>query len=503
MKYDFETIIDRDPAIRGTGKYRIMKDSKGNKPPKGIVPLSVADMEFRTAPCVIDAIKAEADFGVLGYHRLTDSFRESCCQWMKTRHDWDVQPDWIVPFEQVVPALYNAVWTFTQPGDGILIQTPDYHHFTGATVNTGRKVLENRLVADEKGHYTVDFDDFREKAKQAKLFFLCSPQNPTGRVWTEEELRRMGEICNEYGVMVVADEIHHDLIQPGYKHIVYASLGKEFADNCVICTSLSKTFNLAGLCYASIIIPNDEVRAKFQKQMGLQAFMHIERFGPVAHEAAYGPSNGGGDEFTLRLHGVGCHGARPHTGKDPILLAAKVIEGFQQIISRELDPLKAAVISVCSVQAGQHESKNVVPHEAVLAGTVRTLEEDVRTYVLTRMEEIVAGLCSASRCSYTLEHVTKVPPLTSDQQLTQLVENTAVELVGRENVLYRPAPTMGVEDFSWYTRNYNACMFYFGARNVEKGIITRGHNPKFDIDEECFRVAMPMFILLSKRLMLD
>ena len=107
------------------------------------------------------------------------------------------------------------------------------------------------------------------------------------QIRTEEELRRMGEICNEYGVMVVADEIHHDLIQPGYKHIVYASLGKEFADNCVICTSLSKTFNLAGLCYASIIIPNDEVRAKFQKQMGLQAFMHIERFGPVAHEAAY------------------------------------------------------------------------------------------------------------------------------------------------------------------------------------------------------------------------
>lgn len=103
MKYDFETIIDRDPAIRGTGKYRIMKDSKGNKPPKGIVPLSVADMEFRTAPCVIDAIKAEADFGVLGYHRLTDSFRESCCQWMKTRHDWDVQPDWIVPSSRSFP----------------------------------------------------------------------------------------------------------------------------------------------------------------------------------------------------------------------------------------------------------------------------------------------------------------------------------------------------------------------------------------------------------------
>ena len=287
MKYDFETIIDRDPAIRGTGKYRIMKDSKGNKPPKGIVPLSVADMEFRTAPCVIDAIKAEADFGVLGYHRLTDSFRESCCQWMKTRHDWDVQPDWIVPFEQVVPALYNAVWTFTQPGDGILIQTPDYHHFTGATVNTGRKVLENRLVADEKGHYTVDFDDFREKAKQAKLFFLCSPQNPTGRVWTEEELRRMGEICNEYGVMVVADEIHHDLIQPGYKHIVYASLGKEFADNCVICTSLSKTFNLAGLQASTTIFPNLRMKADFDRYWSSMDIHRNNAFSSVAIEAAY------------------------------------------------------------------------------------------------------------------------------------------------------------------------------------------------------------------------
>ena len=287
MKYDFETIIDRDPAIRGTGKYRIMKDSKGNKPPKGIVPLSVADMEFRTAPCVIDAIKAEADFGVLGYHRLTDSFRESCCQWMKTRHDWDVQPDWIVPFEQVVPALYNAVWTFTQPGDGILIQTPDYHHFTGATVNTGRKVLENRLVADEKGHYTVDFDDFREKAKQAKLFFLCSPQNPTGRVWTEEELRRMGEICNEYGVMVVADEIHHDLIQPGYKHIVYASLGKEFADNCVICTSLSKTFNLAGLQASTVVFPNAHKKEVFDKFWMNMDIHRNNAFSLTAMEAAF------------------------------------------------------------------------------------------------------------------------------------------------------------------------------------------------------------------------
>ena len=286
MKYDFETIIDRDPAVRGTGKYRIMKDSKGNKPPKGIVPLSVADMEFKTAPCVIDAIKAEADFGVLGYHRITDDFRAACCGWMKERHGWEVQPDWLIPLEQVVPALYNCLWAYTEPGDGVIVQTPAYHHFIGATEHTGRKVLENRLINCD-GRYEIDFEDLAEKAKQAKAMFLCSPQNPTGRVFTREELQRIGDICLENNVLVISDEIHHDLIQKGYKHIVYADLGEKYAQNCVICTSLSKTFNLAGLCYATIIIPNAELRAKFQKQMGLQAFMHISRFGPVAHEAAY------------------------------------------------------------------------------------------------------------------------------------------------------------------------------------------------------------------------
>ncbi|NCB63110.1 MAG: pyridoxal phosphate-dependent aminotransferase [Clostridia bacterium] len=286
MKYDFESIIDRDPAVRGTGKYRIMKDSKGNKPPKGIVPLSVADMEFKTAPCVIDAIKAEADFGVLGYHRLTDDFRAACCGWMKERHGWEVQPDWLIPLEQVVPALYNCLWAYTEPGDGIIVQTPAYHHFIGATEHTGRKVLENQLL-NKDGRYEIDFDDLAEKAKHAKAMFLCSPQNPTGRVFTREELQRIGDICLENNVLVISDEIHHDLVQKEYRHIVYADLGEKYAQNCVICTSLSKTFNLAGLCYATIIIPNAELRAKFQKQMGLQAFMHISRFGPVAHEAAY------------------------------------------------------------------------------------------------------------------------------------------------------------------------------------------------------------------------
>ena len=292
MKYDFETIIDRDPAIRGTGKYNIMHDSKGNKPPRHVVPLSVADMEFRTAPCIIDAIKSEADFGLWGYHMVTDSYRQACCQWMKDRHNWEIKPEWIVPIEQVVPSLYVSLFAFTQPGDGVIVQTPAYHHFIGTTEHTGRKVLENQLLVDENGRYTVDFDDLRAKAKEAKLMFLCSPHNPSGRVFTPEELRQIGDICLENNVLMVSDEVHHDLIQKAYTHTVYASIGEKYAQNCVICTSLSKTFNLAGLCFASIIIPNPELRATFQTTMSVYGFKHTSRFGPVAHEAAY---RGGGE----------------------------------------------------------------------------------------------------------------------------------------------------------------------------------------------------------------
>ena len=287
MKYDFDTIIDRDPTLRGTGKYLIMKDSKGNPPPKGTVPLSVADMEFRTAPCIIDALKAEADFGLWGYHFVTPSFRQACCQWMETRHGWHVEPDWLTPVEQVVPSLYISLYAFTEPGDGVIVQTPAYHHFIGATEHLGRVVLENLMLVDERGYYTIDFEDLEEKAKKAKMMFLCSPHNPSGRVFTEEELRRIGDICLKYNVLVVSDEVHHDLVQKGFRHIVYASLGGDYAQNCVVCTSLSKTFNLAGLCFATVIIPNPELRAKFQETMSTHGFKHTNRFGPVAHEAAY------------------------------------------------------------------------------------------------------------------------------------------------------------------------------------------------------------------------
>ena len=321
MKYDFDTIIDRDPTLRGTGKYLIMKDSKGNPPPKGTVPLSVADMEFRTAPCIIDALKAEADFGLWGYHFVTPSFRQACCQWMETRHGWHVEPDWLTPVEQVVPSLYISLYAFTEPGDGVIVQTPAYHHFIGATEHLGRVVLENRMLVDERGYYTIDFEDLEEKAKKAKMMFLCSPHNPSGRVFTEEELRRIGDICLKYNVLVVSDEVHHDLVQKGFRHIVYASLGGDYAQNCVVCTSLSKTFNLAGLCFATVIIPNPELRAKFQETMSTHGFKHTNRFGPVAHEAAY---RHGGEwldeliEYVKENYDYFCDFMKEHFWREPI-----------------------------------------------------------------------------------------------------------------------------------------------------------------------------------------
>lgn len=287
MKYDFTTLVDRDPKVHGTGKYTIMADSKGQKPPQGTVPLSVADMEFRTAPCIIEALHKEVDFGLWGYHIVTPQFREACKNWMKTRHNWDIKPEWIVPIEQVVPSLYVALFAYTQPGDRVVIQTPGYYHFEDATRVTGRVVVDNQLILDENGRYVIDYEDLAVKAKGAKMMFLCSPQNPTGRVFSPEELKKVGDICLENNVLLVADEVHHDLIMPGYTHTVYASLGEKYAQNCVVCTSLSKTFNLAGLCFASIIIPNDELRARFQKTMATHGFKHTSRFGPVAHEAAY------------------------------------------------------------------------------------------------------------------------------------------------------------------------------------------------------------------------
>ncbi|MSD39556.1 putative C-S lyase, partial [Faecalibacterium prausnitzii] len=231
-------------------------------------------------------LTARAQEGIWGYTSRPDSYFEAIRGWQKRRNGWDIDPSLMSFSLGVVQSISAMVKLFTPEGGSVLIQTPVYSEFYDMTEAWNRKVLENPFV-EKDGRWEMDWADFEAKLAEADLFLLCSPHNPLGIVWTPEELRRMVELCIKHRVVLFSDEIHSDLIFHGKRHTPTASVSDEAARYVVTGISGTKTFNLAGLCYASIIIPNDEVRAKFQKQMGLQAFMHIERFGPVAHEAAY------------------------------------------------------------------------------------------------------------------------------------------------------------------------------------------------------------------------
>lgn len=279
MKYDFETYHPRYDI------EAIKWDSMGQQD-AGIVPLSVADMELLSPPEIIEALKETAEFGMWGYTWWGKRYGDAVQHWMRTRHQWEMQPEWIVQLNGVVQGLYAAVRAFSQPGDGILIQTPIYYPFYRAINVNNRKVIENPLKL-ENGRYVIDFDDFEQKVKQAKIFLLCNPHNPVGRVWTEEELRRMGDICLKHNVLVVSDEIHFDIIMPGYKHTVYATLGEQYANNAIICSAASKTFSLAALCVANAVIPNPEIRSVFDDEVNRSGCYTYSVFGIRALEVGY------------------------------------------------------------------------------------------------------------------------------------------------------------------------------------------------------------------------
>ncbi len=233
-----------------------------------IIPFSVADMEFVTAPQIVDGLKYELDHSILGYANATDTYKETVCGWMKRRHGWDAKPEWILPSHGVVDAFFEAVKTYTKEGEGVMLMTPVYYPMYYAVKNTNRVLVDCPLlrVGDT---YEINFEDFENKARDenTKLLILCSPHNPCGRVWTKDELTRIGMICLEHHVLVVSDEIHFDLVMPGYCHTVFASISETFADNCVVCTSPSKTFNLAGLQTSNIFIPNPVLREQFLKAL--------------------------------------------------------------------------------------------------------------------------------------------------------------------------------------------------------------------------------------------
>ena len=292
MKYNFDQVINRTDTdsikwdFYGHGGMPVeWEGCQGENP---TLPLWVADMDFPSPQPVIDALTERAKHGFFGYTGLRNDYYEAVIQWMRTRHGWEVAQEWIVNTPGIVNTLHLLVQTFVKPGEKVIVQPPVYHPFYYAIENNDAVILRNPLIY-ENGRYCMDFDDLAAKAAdpEVKMAMLCHPHNPIGRVWTPGELRRFGEICQKNGVIVVSDEIHGDLIFPGHTFTPYALLGDDLVQNAIICTAPSKTFNLPGLKMSNIIIPNPDLRERFNKTLTRTGTYGANAFGVVAVKTAY------------------------------------------------------------------------------------------------------------------------------------------------------------------------------------------------------------------------
>ena len=283
MTFDFDKVIDR----RGTNclKYDFAVE-RGRK--EDILPLWVADMDFQTAPGMQERLRAAVDHGIFGYSDGKADYFAAVSSWYSEKFGWETQEEWLIKTPGVVFALAAAVRAFTEKGDRVLIQQPVYYPFSEVILDNGR-VLINSPLKQVNGRYEMDFEDMERKIteNQVKLFLLCSPHNPVGRVWTEEELNQAGELCVKHGVLVVSDELHSDFTYPGVAHHVFAGLSPEFARISVTCTAPSKTFNIAGLQVSNIFIPDPELRARFQKAVDAVGYSQVNLLGLLACQAAY------------------------------------------------------------------------------------------------------------------------------------------------------------------------------------------------------------------------
>ena len=295
MKYNFDQMVERKGTqsikweFRPMGKARVMQPTDEFLTENPLLPMWVADMDFPVPQPVIEALQARVGKGIFGYTSPTDSYYAAIINWMKKRHQWEIEKEWICSTPcGVVSVLHLLVQTFTSPQDKILIQPPVYHPFFAAIRNNGRELVTNPLRY-QNGQYSMDFDDLAQKTRDpsVKMVILCSPHNPVGRVWTEEELTRFGEICLKNDVLVVSDEIHGDLIFKGHRFTPLARLHAPFAQNVVVCTATSKTFNMAGLHTSNILIPNPRLRESFQHTLKKNGTHGLNSFGVVAVETAY------------------------------------------------------------------------------------------------------------------------------------------------------------------------------------------------------------------------
>ncbi len=262
--------------------------------PEDVLPLWVADMDFKTTSYVEDAVIERTKHGIFGYSESGEEYFKAVAGWMRRHHNWEIRPEWLIKTPGVVFALAMAVKAFTEKGDSVLIQQPVYYPFSEVIRDNGRVVVSNDLYLGEDNRYHIDLADFEKKIVKyhVKLFLLCSPHNPTGRVFTKEELTAMGDLCVKHGVKVVSDEIHNDFVFQG-EHTVFASVKKEYEEISVICTSPSKTFNLASMLISNIFIPNRELRQRFRHEVDAAGISQLSVLGLVAAKAAYAQ----GDEW--------------------------------------------------------------------------------------------------------------------------------------------------------------------------------------------------------------
>ena len=288
--------FDDVPGRRGTASYKW--DTPADE---DVIPMWVADMDFRTAPVVVDALRRRVEHGVFGYTKVPAEYYSACTGWFARRHGWSFDSSEVIYTSGVVPAVSAIIKAMTRPGDKVILQTPAYNCFYSSIRNNGCRLSANMLLRDAEGRYSIDFDDLERRAAdpEAKLLILCNPHNPSGRVWTRDELERVARICLEHDVYVISDEIHCELTYAGHDYTPYGTLGGEFLRRAAVCVSPSKAFNIAGLQIANIVAADEGVRARIDRAINDNEVCDVNPFGVAATIAAYNQ----GEEWLDSLRG--------------------------------------------------------------------------------------------------------------------------------------------------------------------------------------------------------
>ena len=282
MKFNFDKIIDRTNNF--SAKWSEMNKNFGTN---NLLPMWVADMDFLTAPCVMEALKDRLEQGIFGYTTRPSSYNESIVNWLDNRFSWKINQEWLMFSPAVITSISLLIQNLTQKNDKIMIQEPVYSPFHSIVESNERSLVISPLVKLDDGSYVMDYEDIEAKIKDVKVFILCNPHNPVGRVWTREELTRLGEICLKHNVLVISDEIHSDIILKNHKHTPFASISKEFSENTITCMAPTKTFNLAGLQSSFLVISNPYYYEVMDKAFSRLDIKRNNAFSLVATEAAY------------------------------------------------------------------------------------------------------------------------------------------------------------------------------------------------------------------------